>query len=179
MTQETSTNSCLRGVVKSSLNTGRVSLCFTLELSDNKRETGARAREREKIGEDRRGDGRATGKRGGKRESIIYTAASCRPDYFNFFLSFPPPSSLFLPSPTIVQLSATAKVVLCRGRDRLFKCPPSLPHSSLFLPFFVLMSATTDKKRGGRGWNNREPRLCNGSRPTERSNDRPLVSEVR
>lgn len=50
----------------------RVSLCFTLELSDNKRETGAREREIVTEREDRGGDGRATGKRGGKREYHLH-----------------------------------------------------------------------------------------------------------
>lgn len=164
----------------------RVSLCFTLELSDNKRETGARARTKEKEREDRdiEGRGEKGALRGGRgkpteereRESIIYTAASCRLDYFNFFPSLFLSSLPSLLSPT-VQLSTTAKVVLCRGRDRLFKCPPPPPS---FLPFFVLMSATADKKRaeedGTTGADGCATVLLG---PTERSNDRPLVSEVR
>ena len=164
----------------------RVSLCFTLELSDNKRETGARARTKEKEREDRDVEGRGEkgALRGGRgkpteereRESIIYTAASCRLDYFNFFPSLFLSSLPSLLSPT-VQLSTTAKVVLCRGRDRLFKCPPPPPS---FLPFFVLMSATADKKRaeedGTTGADGCATVLLG---PTERSNDRPLVSEVR
>lgn len=89
----------------------RVSLCFTLELSDNKRETGARARERKR--EDRewkeggkgalRG-GRASDReeRGGERESIIYTAASCRLDYFNFFPLFSSSLSSLHPNRPII-----------------------------------------------------------------------------
>lgn len=164
----------------------RVSLCFTLELSDNKRETGARARTKEKEREDRDVEGRGEkgALRGGRgkpteereRESIIYTAASCRLDYFNFFPSLFLSSLPSLLSPT-VQLSTTAKVVLCRGRDRLFKCPsPPLP---FFLSSF-LMSATADKKRaeedGTTGADGCATVLLG---PTERSNDRPLVSEVR
>lgn len=93
-----------------------------------------------------------------------------------FFSSLSLSSLPSLLSPT-VQLSATAKVVLCRGRDRLFKCPPPPPS---FLPFFVLMSATADKKRaeedGTTGADGCATVLLG---PTERSNDRPLVSEVR
>lgn len=168
----------------------RVSLCFTLELSDNKRETGARARARKRKREDRDVEGREEkgALRGGRGkpteerereregESIIYTAASCRLNYFNFFPSLFLSSLPSLLSPT-VQLSTTAKVVLCRGRDRLFKCPPPPPS---FLPFFVLMSATADKKRaeedGTTGADGCATVLLG---PTERSNDRPLVSEVR
>lgn len=105
----------------------RVSLCFTLELSDNKRETGAREREIETEREDRGGQKRGwpSNREEGREESIIYTAASCRPDYFNFFLSFPPPSSLFLPSQPSSNYRRPRKSSFVEAATAFSSAPPS------------------------------------------------------
>lgn len=120
----------------------RVSLCFTLELSDNKRETGARARTKEKEREDRDVEGRGEkgALRGGRgkpteereRESIIYTAASCRLDYFNFFLLSLSLFPSFSPLPNRPIIGDRESRPLSRPRPP-FQVPPSPTFLSSFL----------------------------------------------